>query len=284
MKIDVFKYESAFELFSDLIEQLRNTGQYSNRQFAKAAGFSTHSLVPMILSGSRRLTKQNGVKISNALRMSKAEQAYFLALIERESAETSQEKIRSEERLKRLENQRRLERQKGGSLIFSNPRANQLLQLFPSVWVQPDVNEISKRTGWSSSEIQAAIRFLIEQGLIQTRNSLFRKVPQGYQESSQPDQDKLQFMKKCLEETKTDRQSYSFFISVDQESMPKLRAKIHSFVKELQEVFYTDRPHKKQCYVLNLDFLHQIDFDGCADERKIADDPHLENSQIGEEL
>lgn len=78
----VYEYEDYRDFLRAAIESLRAKGDYSNRDFAKRAGFKAHNFITLVLAGKRNLGPDSSFKVAHALGLDKNETLYFETLVE----------------------------------------------------------------------------------------------------------------------------------------------------------------------------------------------------------
>jgi uncharacterized protein (TIGR02147 family) len=69
---------------------------FSYRQFASLVGLKSPNYLQLVIQGKRNLTETTGERLAEALKLKKNEVRYFVALINYDNAETSEEKQKAE--------------------------------------------------------------------------------------------------------------------------------------------------------------------------------------------
>lgn len=265
MKPSVFDYRSGGAFLKDMVQYLREQGKYSNRQFAKAAGFATHSVIPMILSGSRAITIESAKKISKALELSSEEKEFFLVIVSLDNSKSLREKQFYTERLVRALNRIELKDARVQDDFYRNRLFPLIYHFVPRKWARINKSQLSLAIGEPVHSIDEALQGLVGLKMIQEKQGQFRKLESGYRVDDQVHLAKLEFVKSTLSQQEEDRQLYSVFLQVEPKRVSELRKRIQNFLSELQELYLSRNPQNKTHYLLNLDLIFQGNFEGCIE-------------------
>lgn len=85
----VYDYENYREFLSDFFEyQKSRRASFSQRGFAKKAGFNSHSFCNYVINGKRNLTEETAKKIIEGLGLEGKKSKYFLTLVKFTQAKT----------------------------------------------------------------------------------------------------------------------------------------------------------------------------------------------------
>ena len=72
---------------------------FSYRRFSALAGMKSPNYMQLVIQGQRNLSPESAEKIAQALKLTKTETEYFLALVQRQSAKSDSENLRAEKDL-----------------------------------------------------------------------------------------------------------------------------------------------------------------------------------------
>ena len=85
-KPNIFHFEDASQYFQEMLNYYREKQIFSNRSLARHLGLKSHSLIPMIYHGNRRISIDLVGKLSNAFELGSHEKEYFQILVENQYA------------------------------------------------------------------------------------------------------------------------------------------------------------------------------------------------------
>lgn len=100
--ISVYQYSDYRKYLNDWIAERRQESRhFSIRNFARKAGFTSHSYVHMVISGKRTLAEEKAVKLATALKLDDKQTCFFLDLVAFTQAQTHQDRQHYYRRLTR---------------------------------------------------------------------------------------------------------------------------------------------------------------------------------------
>lgn len=178
IKPNVFDFKDSNLFFRSMVDYLREKEQFSNRNFAKSLRLKSHSLVPMIYYGNRKISLKMVGIISKAFGLDFDEQSYFYLLVKLEHASNASEGSIINRKLERLKRKRNFK-------IKSLPDDSE----FFSSWIYPllyvsipltrglvDKSYLSSQLRISESELSNALQKLLKLNLVDsTQDGLKRK-------------------------------------------------------------------------------------------------------------
>lgn len=90
---DLHRYLDFKELLKDRYQQLRESdSKFSHRYLSRMGGYGSASGFSDVLTGRRKLSKASALRLAKALQFTKAEEDYFLCLVDFNQAESLEEK------------------------------------------------------------------------------------------------------------------------------------------------------------------------------------------------
>ncbi len=237
-----------------LAEELRKRTQrnprYSLRAFAGALGVSPGELSE-VMSGKRKLTFKNAIKISSALGHSPEESDLFFSMIKQEIA------IRAGVTLPRDTAGSDLERKQLSQDFFhlvSDWFCFAIINLAETRGFRFETAFIAKRLGISATDAKLAIDRLFRVGLIERANGKIRVTPDFVlAPEGVPSAAVRKFHGQILEKAKTaletqaveERDIAGISFAVDPAQIPALKKEIHDFLDRLATRLDRADPKKK---------------------------------------
>lgn len=161
-------------LFAD---KRRLNARFSFRKFSVVVGFKSPNYLQMILDGRRNLTPSTAATIANRLKLSAAEQAYFVALVKRDAAENDHERNLAErERLGALKRIVAKDIPNAQKEVFGKWFYLLVRELFLLKGASADPAWLSARLGGAISETEAAnaVELLVRLGFLVVSDSGYK--------------------------------------------------------------------------------------------------------------
>lgn len=106
IKPNIFDFKDSNLFFRSMVDYLRDKDQFSNRNFAKSLRLKSHSLVPMLYYGNRKISLKMVGTISKAFELDSDEQSYFYLLVKLEHSSNTPEVPILNKKLERLKRKR----------------------------------------------------------------------------------------------------------------------------------------------------------------------------------
>lgn len=252
-------YLKAYEEFART-----NLPDFSHRKFARAAGFSTSSLLRMLIDGKSNLSNDGAKRVAKALGLTSDGRAFFCALVEYNQAKTPLSAKIAYQKILRIEEFRR-----------RHPLAESQLRYFTH-WYYPVIRELISPTGVpdnaeaiskrlepciSKEAASEAISDLISLGLLDSKNGTLYPVAAivttGTDVASQLYADfyrqTLDLAIRSLESMKADsRDLRSLTLRMDPARLPELKRALIATINSIVETFEAGAESRCEVYQLNL--------------------------------
>lgn len=168
IKPNVFDFKDSNLFFRSMVDYLRDKDQFSNRNFAKSLRLKSHSLVPMLYYGNRKISLKMVSIISKAFELDFDEQSYFYLLVKLEHSSNTPEVSIINKKMERLKRKR-------GFKIKSLPDDSDFFSswIYPLVYVSIplkrgllDRSYLSAQLRIGEVELSKAIQKLLELNLV----------------------------------------------------------------------------------------------------------------------
>lgn len=261
----IFEYDNYREYLKDAfaIRKGQHRG-FSIRNFARLAGFQSHSFVIFVLQGTKDLSPAGIEKFSKTLKHNKDEAYFFKNLILQNQAKTSAEKARFTQEILRSRAYRKIYPLKESQMLyFSRWYFIVVRELVNLPSFEEDPEWIAKNTEPEISPKQAkeALEQLLKLGLLERNKD--GKLVQANPIVASPDevmapfmaQLHREFMKRASESIDLiprENRDLSFLtFRVSEQTAKKFKEKIRNFRRELAEEASLD-PHPEAIFQLNL--------------------------------
>lgn len=179
---NVFAYDDYRFYLRDWLQAKQQSGNISRRGFAKRAGFKSHNILALILTGKRNLGIKSIPKFTTGLGLADEEAQYFETLVLMNQAGTVKERIHYFERLTGFAGRRKAVPMERGRLgFFTNWLAPVIYEMVQFPDFQPDAQWIAAqfRPELPVSEVKRVMSDLLSTGLItEERNGKWRCRPE----------------------------------------------------------------------------------------------------------
>jgi uncharacterized protein (TIGR02147 family) len=166
---NVFAYDDYRLYLQNWLQAKQQGGNLSRRWFAKHAGFKSHNILALILTGKRNLGIKSIPKFTAGLGLIDEEARYFETLVLMNQADTVKERIHYFERLTAFAGRRKAVPMERGRLgFFTNWLAPVIYEMAQFRDFQPDANWIAAqfRPELPLAEVKRVMADLLSMGLV----------------------------------------------------------------------------------------------------------------------
>ena len=247
-EVCIYSYQDYREYLQSIYEFRKiNIESYSYRRFSRDLGFSSFGYIRNIIHGKKKLGETGVFKISESLNFSNREREYFKILVDYGQASTSEDKTKYKQILKDLapsNYQRIIEEDLS---YFLTNRACSILGPLLIIYGEEFSSDplwISRRIRFnlSSTEIQQALLFLIENKFLVKKNGNYQYISRKI---STPDEIKSKaiqkFHRNLLKESTdalsfpiSEREFSHHTLTISQNRLKELKQKMKDMQNELR--------------------------------------------------
>jgi uncharacterized protein (TIGR02147 family) len=261
----IFEYDNYREYLKDVFAFRKSQRKgLSIRNFARLAGFQSHSFVIFVLQGTKDLSQEGIGKFSKALKHTKDEAYFFKNLVLQNQAKSSSEKARFTQEILRSRSYRKIYPLKESQMLyFSSWYYIVVREMVNLPNFKDDPEWIAKNTEPSITpkEAKEALEQLLKLGLLERNKN--GKIIQANPIVASPDEVMApfmanlhrEFMKRASESidlVPRENRDLSFLtFRVSEQTAKKFKEKIQNFRRELAEEASLD-PHPEAIFQLNL--------------------------------
>jgi len=264
---DIFAFTDARAYLKCVLEERtkKNRG-LGLRCVAKRAGFASPSTLSMIINGKRKFTSSSGEKLAKALSLSGRSRRYLLAMVKCESAKTEEERFEAQELLLRL---RSLTPEYRLSLAHYCVLAT---WYYPAIYVMVGMRDFLRDPTWiarrlgnevTTHDVKRALGDLINLGLIQDLDGRLSQTQRAF--ATEDDVRDLAIQRyhltmmslgmKSLELPLEEREISGLTIAIPRADIPKLKARLREFRKEINESFTVHESTADEVYQFGFQFF-----------------------------
>jgi uncharacterized protein (TIGR02147 family) len=253
-KPDIFTYHDFRVFLRDWLEYLRKIdSRFSLRTLAKKSRLSV-AYLPMVFSGSRKLSQKSLQKMLPHLQLSSTEQSYFELICQLGQGEANDETLEALKKIQRFH-----------SYAEKNPRETEVYN-YLSRWYniviremvqikefRADANWIHRRLAYKVplAEVERALSFLISHGFIEVGPNGVCRVPERALDCegqvfkialTQFHKKMIEFGIVALDETPRERRDITgMTIPISDENFKQVRAILDSALRQIEELSAKDK-------------------------------------------
>jgi len=255
---NLYHYLNYRSYLKDMVEYLRERGQFSNRKFAEKVGFKSSAHFRMILAGQRNLTEQSANKIAKGLLLGAADTKFFKALVEFCQAKDSRAEESAYERILNFKKFREIKKTSAEEYeYFSHWYTVALLEGLGTSWRKKSVPDMARSLGITEAKLRDSLDLLKRLGLVeQDPKGGWRRLHDSFET---PIETKSLFLRsfhrqmigKALssvdEVAPEERHLLGMTIALSQESYEELNRKIFELIREFN-VNHSEERNVKSVY------------------------------------
>lgn len=262
--INVFEFTEPRVYLQEVFEHLKKKRRgFQLKTFAQTAGFRSPSSLSMVLNGQRTLSTDAAQKIARALALPARKREYFLAMARLPNASSPAERIEIKEAMLKW-------REKRGTQLLPSQHYRFLANWYYSVlyvlggmkatsW---DVHDLAERLGGrvSTEQIKIALSDLLALGMLRFENGRFVRGASSLSTAEDVLDDGIfkyhygmsALAQSALDQALADREMNGVTVAIPRELLPRVKEKIRTFRKEIDEYLTNFESDAEDVYQINL--------------------------------
>lgn len=251
-----------------MVGYLRDRGEYSHREFAKKAGFASHSYVNYVIQGKRNLSIEAAHQIADALELNDEEETYFVSMVRLTETSDPQEKEFLFLKMQKSVKSRLIRKEIFDQFEFYEDWANvALYEAIPFEWSSIDLDELAKGLEVDRDRVDTALALLQRMDLVQQDDQLRWKRKNWAIET--PDSTQSVLVRRfhhamgskaldALDDVPVEEREYgAMTLSLSKKNFEKFRAHLRKIRSELNALFSEER-EGEALYQLNIQLFPLI--------------------------
>ncbi len=265
-KPNVYDYLDYRSYLNDMVDFLRDRGQYSVRKFASKVGFGSSNYLHMVINGKRNLGNKFSLAIAMALSLNKDETSFFLALIgfnDNKDLDKKDEFYQKMMKCKNFQIQKRPDQSQ--YQLFSDWRVVALYESINTPLMSKDAEEISQKLEMNVTELKAAFETLKNLNLIAQKDGRWVRTDKALDTEPylQPmlirnfHRQMIQRALKSVDDRATERSLGALTLPLNEKTYQHIERRLTELRRELS-VLYAEDPNPDHVYQLNIQFFPLI--------------------------
>lgn len=257
----IFDYGNFRSFLSAMISYKRAQGEYSHREFAKKAGFGSHSFMTLVIQGRRNVSVEAAKKIAGALDLDPEEEDFFVSMVRLNETEDQVERDFVFSKMQKSVKSQLVKKEIFDQFEFYEDWANvAVYEALPVEWTKVDAAAFERTLDLTSGQLSRIINLLLRLNLIEEADGLYRRRNWAIRT---PDATQSALVRRfhhsmggkaldALEEVDpNDRDFGAVTLTLSRENFEKVRDRLRSFRDELNTLFSEER-NPEGLYQLNI--------------------------------